>query len=604
MKLSDTLLNRLFTSITFIFILIVCFYNLDYYSIRIFDEGRIAVNAIEMYLNKHFLYTTYLDELDTWNTKPPFLIWLQVGLMNLIGPGEWALRLPIAISGVGIALLLSIFTEKIFKLPSWEVKVVSLICLFSLVGFTTTHTLRTGDYDILLIFFQLSYILSYYLYLQTFSRKYIIYFYIAISFAILTKGVAALFFLPGLFIYTIIEKKLKKIILSPSVWIYMLIPIVFAGGYYLIRESVTPGYLKSVWINELFGRYTKDTDNTEQQSIYYYFNFLTGTFFGLVPLSLAILSIPLSLYLKVLRKEVLFISILALTFLLIISSSATKLYWYVAPTYPLLSLLAGISLFLLYRICSRYTSSLVFKSLFFVIAILIFFGKNIKTVLKDRFQPVEFEMAFSKMAYDFKPLIKKGIKLEGEHIILDYIHYSPHYVFYSKILGKDSKLQNPNQVNLSSGKRLVTNSPFLKNYIEEYLPIQNTKNLESFKVYDIAAINSGNDKRLAELKLDTLNNLNNNVTVIPISKKLNRYAFVQKVTNTPSKNYYLHFRVINNFSNTEYNEVVNIEKDGWDHINYTGYNVKFIQLEYTPYYVKYGYYSTPQYDKWETKIDL
>ena len=69
-------------------------WNIAFRPIVLWDELRLAVNALEMTIRGFGLVTTYGFRPDLWNTKPPLLIWLQAGAMDVFGPDEWALRLP------------------------------------------------------------------------------------------------------------------------------------------------------------------------------------------------------------------------------------------------------------------------------------------------------------------------------------------------------------------------------------------------------------------------------------------------------------------------------------------------------------------------------
>src|SRR5437868_126627 len=71
------------------------------YPIELWDESRVAVNALEMFVTGHLLVVTYGFEPDLWNTKPPLLIWLMNASMSVFGPSEWAVRLPSAVAAAG-----------------------------------------------------------------------------------------------------------------------------------------------------------------------------------------------------------------------------------------------------------------------------------------------------------------------------------------------------------------------------------------------------------------------------------------------------------------------------------------------------------------------
>jgi len=76
------------------------FQRLDFYTIRIWDESRLAINAYEMYHSGNYLIPTYKGEPDMWSTKPPLMIWVQVLSMKLFGVNEMGIRLPSALAAL------------------------------------------------------------------------------------------------------------------------------------------------------------------------------------------------------------------------------------------------------------------------------------------------------------------------------------------------------------------------------------------------------------------------------------------------------------------------------------------------------------------------
>src|ERR1700722_19532584 len=81
--------------------------------IALWDESRLAVNALEMSQRGFGLVTTYGFQPDLWNTKPPLLIWLEAGSMHLFGASEWALRLPSLLAGLATLVLVLRFSLRL-----------------------------------------------------------------------------------------------------------------------------------------------------------------------------------------------------------------------------------------------------------------------------------------------------------------------------------------------------------------------------------------------------------------------------------------------------------------------------------------------------------
>ena len=85
--------------------------------LRQWDESRQAVSAIEMSQSGNWVVATFGFEPDLWNTKPPLLVWLQAGLIRLIGPTEWAIRLPSAVAALATVMLVYSFMAKHLRRP-------------------------------------------------------------------------------------------------------------------------------------------------------------------------------------------------------------------------------------------------------------------------------------------------------------------------------------------------------------------------------------------------------------------------------------------------------------------------------------------------------
>ena len=75
--------------------------NVGNLPIRLWDESRNAVNAIEMLQNGDYIIRSYENKPETWNLKPPLLTWLQVIAMHVVGLNEIAIRLPSILASIG-----------------------------------------------------------------------------------------------------------------------------------------------------------------------------------------------------------------------------------------------------------------------------------------------------------------------------------------------------------------------------------------------------------------------------------------------------------------------------------------------------------------------
>ena len=116
------------------------------------DEARLATNTYEMLQNPgNILVTTFGNNPDLWNTKPPLLIWLQVLSMKALGVNELALRLPSALAAGFLCIFLYWLLATTIKRP-W-LGIISCLILVTSEGYVSTHGTRTADYDSLLTLF-------------------------------------------------------------------------------------------------------------------------------------------------------------------------------------------------------------------------------------------------------------------------------------------------------------------------------------------------------------------------------------------------------------------------------------------------------------------
>lgn len=320
------------------------FLHLDSFTLRIYDEARRGVNALEMLNNGQWLIPHYSGQPDMWGTKPPVLIWLQVVSFHLFGINTLAVRLPVSVAGLCTVLLLILFAYR--HLRNIRFGYLAGLVLLTSSGYVRFHGIRSGDYDGLLTLFTTGMVLVYYVFLKRRQWRYLYITTIFMILACLTKGVTGLFFLPALLLYTIFSKQLMFLLRSRHLYYNIGLFILFVLGYYLLRESQNPGYLQAVWENELGGRFLSTVERHGKDPWYFIRLIATEKFKFWIPL------LPLAVFLGWTNREGLspltkYLLLCILFFLLVISTSQTKLSWYDVPVYPLLALLVAVGIELL-----------------------------------------------------------------------------------------------------------------------------------------------------------------------------------------------------------------------------------------------------------------
>ncbi|MEO1402919.1 MAG: glycosyltransferase family 39 protein [Cyanobacteria bacterium J06635_1] len=341
----------------------ILFWQLDQPGLRMWDEARQAVSALEMSFNHRWLILYFDGQPDMWSSKPPLLIWCMVFSMKLFGFNEFAVRLPSAISALGTATVLVLFGSLYFRRLS--AGLISGFVLITTSGFVGEHVARTGDYDAMLLFWVTLYSICLFMYanaeLEGRKSKYLLLATIFVTLAALTKSIAGVLMIPGFLMYLAHQKQLIKSLTKPQTYLAIIGFVAIISSYYVIRELQEPGFLQVVMTYE-FGRYGSTLEN-HNHPITFYFTQIQKKFtpwFYLLPFCFFLTQLSHSFKVKQFGKFALW---LCSSYLLIISLSKTKLPWYDAQFYPLASIVIGLGcseiLALVQNIVSEYRTGLL-----------------------------------------------------------------------------------------------------------------------------------------------------------------------------------------------------------------------------------------------------
>jgi len=432
--------------------------------IYIWDEARLASNAIEMSITNDIIVTHYEGKPDLWNTKPPLLIWMQAGLIKLIGINELAIRLPSAIAGLITCFALFFFLKRHTK-NYWFGFIAALVLVTS-QGYVGYHGTRTGDYDALLILFITLFSFSFYNYLSIGKIIHFKLFFLYLTLAILTKGIQPLIFLPGLLLIGFLNHKDSGIKFQfKSTVFYSIFCIAVVAGYYFIRETQNPGYLKAVIENELGGRYLKTIESHDHGFTFYYDNILNKQFnYWYLPMFIGVFIGLLNKNTTV-KKLSIFCMILTLFYFLVISCAQTKLEWYDLPIFPFMAILCSISiyeLFLLVKHIPQFAERLKFNIAPYIILFFIFLFP---------YRAIIDKVYFPKM-YDYNnesiPFILKNLPSEVKTCVICWDNgYGPQINFYITKLSKQNiTCYYKYYKDLSPGDVAIASQEYEKEYIE------------------------------------------------------------------------------------------------------------------------------------------
>ena len=465
--------------------------NLGFIPIRMWDEGRTATNALNMYLNGNWIVTYFDGKPDMWNTKPPLLIWLQVISMKIFGVSEWAVRFPSALASILTGLTLWFFSTRYFNKP-WLGFLAGAVFASS-YPFIYNHAGRTGDFDALLTLFTTIYCFSFYLYCKTTLNKWLIAFFSFIILASLTKGVAGLFFLPAIFIYALMQKKLLLILKNKWFYAGVILFLIIVIGYYLLRDHYNPGYINAVWNGEL-GSYPKALNKHSYPFNWYFSNLFTWRYLYWYLFLLPAFIFGFLARSQKIKNITVFNLVIVIFYLLVISISNTKLYWYDVPIYPFLALQIALLLHAFWFFLEKYLpSSLIIKLLVASILFALVFVYPFRLVYTHNkhfsvVSPWDIDVQERNQGLFIQQAIRNNKDLNGYVFCYDDCR-SCHgqidfYIIWLQSRNVDIHFQD-NLDSLKPGKFIVVSQPAMKQELERSYNVKLVKEAFGCYVYTI-----------------------------------------------------------------------------------------------------------------------
>ncbi|MFI5149357.1 MAG: ArnT family glycosyltransferase [Bacteroidia bacterium] len=324
----------LFITLCMVFI----FMHLTSFSLRLWDEARLVKNAIEMNESGNYIVTTFDHQPDFWSAKPPLMIWLQVICLKLFGMSELSFRLPSAFAAVATCLALIWFVVKTDG--SFYKGLLAVFILLTSAGYNSHHGIRTGDFDSLLTLFSVLYVMCFYLYLRDTSGRYLLFFFIFLTLAVLCKSIAGVLFLPSLFLFAFLFHR-QALMRIPYFWqsyAGFFVFLLFGAGFFLLREHYNPGYLKAVIGNDMIGAVLHSQKEEDVGFLFYVKHFFASRYQEWIYLLLFSFFLGLNLKDKKQKEPFLFLITLVLPALLLLSLKQLKKEWYDLPLYPFFAL--------------------------------------------------------------------------------------------------------------------------------------------------------------------------------------------------------------------------------------------------------------------------
>lgn len=437
------------------------FGHLEELPLQRWDESRLALAAFEMLQHKNWFVTTFNWQIDLIAMKPPLQIWLIAASIKIFGANELAVRLPAALAALATCFYLYWFLAA--KLQKPLAGIIAPAILVVSAAYVRIHGVRTGDYDGLLTLLTTIFLFNYYLYLDRHNSKNLLYSIIALMLACFTKGVAALMFMPGVFLFTLLSGQLLTVLKEKKFYIGLLIFIIIIPGYYLLREKLAPGSWKGVVENELGGRFLK-TLEFHKQPWDFYIRYILDTGFVWTYLAIAGMLTMFSADSKTENLFRSFISVSLVGYLIVISCAGTKLDWYTMPLYPLLCVLAALFIVQCFdwaknispKVNAGKTTTLF--SLALVLCFYLSYAETLDRVMKPQVNLNDKTFSVSH----YLQLINKG-KKPVDNLVVLHNEYEQEVIWYDHI---DSNIRVESVFKLKKGDEVMFYKEECKNIIE------------------------------------------------------------------------------------------------------------------------------------------
>lgn len=473
-------------------LLILCvalplFGHLSELPIQLWDEGRLAMKALEMSTSDNWIVTTVNGRPDMLSVKPPLLTWIQAIFIKIIGPNELAIRLPSALAGLATCLLIYwFFTWKYIK-DAWLGIICNLLLITSL-GFVMLHGTRSGDYDTMLTLLTTGYVLFFFLYLEDGKPKYLNMVMVLLLAAIYTKGVQGVLFLPALLLYTLVSKKMRMLLKEK--WFYIGVALVagFTVGFYVVREHYNAGYFEAVKINELGGRYGQVVEGHREDFLYFFKWIDERAFTHWYPALIAgIVAAAFSTDTQV-RRLVLYLTIVLGSYMLVISGAQTKCWWYIMPAVPYMAIVAGIFIHIIFRALGNASSALRFRynvlPVIFLITIISAPYIMVLKIITDRPSTQLWDYVNGDMTTVLYNVVNNNDHSLDGYLVLG--NYEDNVTWYAAIIKKQHKpIAFVEGKDPGDARKVIAFRQDMKDYIERNYKARVTYSFNSVYYYDI-----------------------------------------------------------------------------------------------------------------------
>ncbi|PBQ32096.1 hypothetical protein CNR22_10045 [Sphingobacteriaceae bacterium] len=342
-------------------VLILSIVNKGTHNLQEWDESRNGVNAYEMLHNNDCINLYYNNKLDTWNAKPPLMIWLIAASYKVFGFNEFALRFP---STIAAFLFFIICFYTVLLLDTTLTAFLTCMILIATKAIFGNHIGLTGDFDALLLFFLTASVYSFILYIERGKKSAIYFTALFVGLAFYTKGPAAFVLIPGFALYLTFKKKIIAIIKDKNFWFATLLMSTIVASWFMLvliygktsNQSVygSKNSIETMLIHDTFRRLTAsdfEPNGTNGHSPFFFFQVLDSRlnlwnylFYFVLAVGI-FFSIQKKNFIKFLSEKssrfILLSFCLITPLTLILSLSANQHNWYLAPIFMFIAFITA-----------------------------------------------------------------------------------------------------------------------------------------------------------------------------------------------------------------------------------------------------------------------
>ena len=361
--------------ILFFLLLIISFIKINYGTLFDVDEAIFAQTSKEMLETGDWI-TPHYNGKPRYD-KPILIYWLIATNYKIFGINEFSVRLPSALAGALLCLVLYTFLKYLKN----EIQALYAVISFAFTLYYFVYS-YAGVTDMVLILFITLSLFSFYLTLEK-NKKFLYGAYAFSAFAFLTKGLIGILFpfvIPVIYIFfkNLLNKKNLKLTLSESfkelkiiISVKCLLVFLLISMPWYLAETIIRGkeFIYEFFIKHHFLRYTKVIAG--EKSPFYFF--IPVLIIGMFPWIAFLFD-----GLKNFKKDSLYLfSFIWFLFIFIFFSfSETKLPNYILPSIPAICILISHGMYNLKKNFSR--APFILLSIFSLLFIILFFIIKLK----------------------------------------------------------------------------------------------------------------------------------------------------------------------------------------------------------------------------------